>query len=301
MGLHWKSIQQKLRDFGCYLHRVDGVCGPNTIEAVTAFQKQRKLTQDGIVGANTLRELGLFDDGHPDHSIATSAELIKLSYKIKKQGITKINETLRNDFGTSVIRSCPAKGVEAYMLSNRVLLVPGSNSLWDYAKFNFRLLNIGKSRLRLKWRRDKTAKEDTKTHKDSHGLVWHQGFFTHANHVNKWIGTNRANWPRLIIGHSLGAASAQVLSTIWSAPSIGFAAPRILQSSATPEFENLSLSICRNDDIVCRYPSGFERLGRSEELIHKKRRRGLNHNMKSYIDALNNQADGLNIPTYWNP
>ncbi|MEP2533265.1 peptidoglycan-binding protein [Shimia sp.] len=290
----WRQVQTQLKKMGHYLGAIDGIPGAVTKRAVKAFQKVAGLVEDGVVGRMTRSALAQFEP-LLDHSITTAAELADLSYKVKKKGLSSVNKTLKEKFNIQIESQCPVKGVEAYMLSNRCLLVPGSNSVWDYAKFNFRLLNIGVPRLRFK------SGEKGKTTTDSDGNIWHQGFFAHANHIGTWIGPNKANWPKLIIGHSLGAASAQFLSTIWLAPSIGFAAPRILKSSQSAQFRNLSLSICRKDDVVCRLPSGFDRIGSSRTLIHKSRKFGMNHKMSAYIDALENQASGLDIPDVWRP
>lgn len=299
MHLDWRNIQTQLKDLGCYSKSIDGIPGPNTNAAVATFQKRMKLDCDGIFGKKTRAALNIH---RPilDCSISTAAELVKISYLVKKRGVEKVNETLREEHGVWIESQCPTKGVEAYMLNNKCLLVPGSNSFWDYAKFNFRLLNIGMPRLSLRLRRRDTNDAKNTITADS-GIIWHQGFFTHANHINNWIGSDRAKWPQLIVGHSLGAASAQILSTIWSAPSIGFAVPRIRKSSVPSKFENLSLSICREDDIVCRFPRGFDRMGQSRNLAHKSPAKGLNHNMACYIDAMQNRVPGSGIPSKWNP
>jgi len=299
MHLDWSHVQTQLKDLGCYSDTVDGIPGPNTKNAIVIFQERMQLEADGIVGRKTRAALNA-QCSTLDCSISTAAELVKIAYTVKKRGLKAVNETLRDQHGLWIESQCPKKGVEAYMLNNKCLLVPGSNSFWDYARFNLRLLNVGMPRLSLRLRkRDRKADKNTVT--AGTGIVWHQGFFTHANHINKWIGSNPDNWPKLIVGHSLGAASAQILSTIWSKPSIGFAAPRIRKSGSSTQFENLSLSICRNDDIVCRFPRGFERMGQSRILIHQSPARGLNHKMAAYIDALQNRVSGLGIPKLWNP
>ncbi|WMJ24097.1 spore cortex-lytic enzyme [Paludicola sp. MB14-C6] len=58
-GSEVKAIQEKLKERGIFNGTVDGIFGPTTESAVKKFQKQQKLTQDGIVGPATLKKLGI--------------------------------------------------------------------------------------------------------------------------------------------------------------------------------------------------------------------------------------------------
>lgn len=58
-GSEVTQIQQKLSDLGFYKGNIDGVYGSSTKSAVTAFQRDRGLTADGIAGSRTLSALGL--------------------------------------------------------------------------------------------------------------------------------------------------------------------------------------------------------------------------------------------------
>lgn len=58
-GNEVKAIQQELKDRGIYNGSVDGIFGKATQDAVKKFQKQQNLTADGIVGAATLKKLGI--------------------------------------------------------------------------------------------------------------------------------------------------------------------------------------------------------------------------------------------------
>lgn len=58
-GNEVKAIQQALKDRGIYKGSVDGVFGKGTQDAVKKFQKQQKLTADGIAGPATLKKLGI--------------------------------------------------------------------------------------------------------------------------------------------------------------------------------------------------------------------------------------------------
>ena len=54
-----KTLQTKLKRWGYYTGSIDGVFGAGTKKAVIAFQKKNGLTPDGIVGAATLKALGM--------------------------------------------------------------------------------------------------------------------------------------------------------------------------------------------------------------------------------------------------
>lgn len=51
-GASVSAVQQRLHDLGWQI-AVDGVFGPQTYQAVVAFQRQKRLTPDGIVGPIT--------------------------------------------------------------------------------------------------------------------------------------------------------------------------------------------------------------------------------------------------------
>ena len=58
-----KTIQQKLKNWGYYTGKVDGIFGAKTKAAVKYFQRKNGLTADGIVGNNTLKALGMKTSG----------------------------------------------------------------------------------------------------------------------------------------------------------------------------------------------------------------------------------------------
>ena len=55
-----KMLQEKLKELGYYNGPIDGIFGGGTDAAVRAFQRKKKLTADGIVGAVTWK--ALFDE-----------------------------------------------------------------------------------------------------------------------------------------------------------------------------------------------------------------------------------------------
>lgn len=58
-GQEVKNIQTKLKQWGYYDGKVDGIFGSKTLAAVKKFQQKNGLTVDGIVGQKTLNALGI--------------------------------------------------------------------------------------------------------------------------------------------------------------------------------------------------------------------------------------------------
>ena len=74
-----KTIQQKLKNWGYYTGAVDGVYGAKTKAAVVAFQKKNGLTADGVVGAKTLKALGISDGTSQSTEKASSSDVALLA------------------------------------------------------------------------------------------------------------------------------------------------------------------------------------------------------------------------------
>lgn len=58
-GEQVKIMQRKLKNWGYYSGSVDGIFGKQTTTAVKYFQRKNGLVADGIVGAKTLKALGM--------------------------------------------------------------------------------------------------------------------------------------------------------------------------------------------------------------------------------------------------
>ncbi len=76
-----KKIQTKLKRWGYYKGNVDGIFGSQTKEAVKYFQRKNGLSVDGIVGAQTLKALGISlsstsSSTYSDNDITLLARLI---------------------------------------------------------------------------------------------------------------------------------------------------------------------------------------------------------------------------------
>ncbi len=188
-----------------------------------------------------------------------------------------------------VLKSCPHRDVQAYMLEDDILLLPGSNTVRDYLRYNLRPLRLGEARLRLK---------DGGKAKGASGTFWHQGFLAYAKVIYDWLDKENLK-PATIIGHSLGAAAAQILSKSYAAPAIGFAAPRPKFVKGSIKHEELCLLINRNDDLVPTLPSGFHHMGKAKLLAPPPRNWFASHKMSSYkVTTAEAQQSGA-LPKSW--
>ena len=65
-----RTIQSKLKNWGYYDWAVDGIYGSQTVRAVKYFQRTNGLKEDGIVGAQTLKALGMPNTGESSSQTA---------------------------------------------------------------------------------------------------------------------------------------------------------------------------------------------------------------------------------------
>lgn len=85
-GEQVRVIQDKLKRWGYYDGSVDGIFGSATTKAVRRFQRSNGLTEDGVVGKNTLRALGIFETGGtPSGSAAQDATVTLLARVISAE------------------------------------------------------------------------------------------------------------------------------------------------------------------------------------------------------------------------
>lgn len=186
--------------------------------------------------------------------------------------------------------SCPHPDVQAYVLSTGVLLLPGSNSLRDYLRYNLRLLNLGSKRLKL---------VDTSHDKGASGTLWHQGFLAYSKVIYDWLGANNVA-PEAIIGHSLGAAATQILSKSYAVTGIGFAAPRPKYARGNVQNAKHCLIANRSDDRVPSLPPRFHHMSAPRVLEPKQAQTlFISHKMSSYRDEIGRAQDKGVLPVSW--
>ncbi len=178
-------------------------------------------------------------------------------------------------------------GAQAHMMAHGVMVIPGSNDLLDWFN-NFDVYRIlGKS-----FRRGQKGRGST-------GAVFHAGFLRHASRLQRFAKDNHVQF---LIGHSLGAATAQILGASLGVPATGFASPRVKFGRGRLKNEGLVLNICRADDLVTRVPpseAGFRRLGKTVRLVSKATNPGMDHSMDHYIDALKEHVSAHGLPQSW--
>jgi malonyl CoA-acyl carrier protein transacylase len=208
------------------------------------------------------------------YTLARAAELAEASYEGKSAPVIAWQHVDTLDEGD----------VMAHLLTDNTLLIVGSNSWRDYVRFNLRVQRLGAPRLRLT--------------KVTVPVTWHQGFLAYTKGVQDWIMAKGIT-PSFIIGHSLGAASAQILSAGWDIPAIAFAAPRTCRTSNAQAVAPKCLCVNRTDDLVCTLPGGFGHLGTVKPYRPAGPTPGMDHSMHHYRAAV---ADGVarrSLPEIW--
>lgn len=87
-GSQVKEMQRRLKNWGYYTGSVDGVFGKQTRAAVIMFQKKNGLTADGVVGAATLRALGMNSSTVQSSSVGgfSSSDVYLLARTIYAEG-----------------------------------------------------------------------------------------------------------------------------------------------------------------------------------------------------------------------
>ena len=182
-----------------------------------------------------------------------ACEYIRLGYK----NHSKLNPTHTLNKG----------GIQAYVFKHNNkpgLLIEGSNERSDWVKFNFRF-----------W--PKKCKGSTR--------YWHKGFLNHANVAYRFAKDKNITF---VLGHSLGAAAAQIVGSSLCVPTMAFASPRPLRDFQ-PKGHGFVQNICRTDDLVCFVPFklwGYKHVGQTHWLKPKKRNKGQDHSIEHYIRIL---------------
>ena len=126
-------------------------------------------------------------------------------------------------------------GVQAYLTADNECVIPGTNERADWFDFNFKVRGKGSNH------------------------EWHEGFLLHASTVYHWL-REIDHQVDAIYGHSLGAASAQIVGFSLGVPTLAFAAPRVLVPDANVDAPSV-ICINRKDDTVTYLPPYFQHIG----------------------------------------
>lgn len=179
--------------------------------------------------------------------------------------------------GSRVRKTLNKDGVQAYLLKDGTLVLPGTNEKSDW-RLN---LNVGR------------------IDKGDSGRIWHQGFLKHANRVYTFAKPLR---PKRVLGHSLGAGSAQIIGVSMGIPAICFASPKPLRGKRWYKGEHRVLNICRRDDPVTKMPPdfmGFRHVGKVYRISITEAKSLGNHNLAAYLRAMANGRANPALPANW--
>ena len=166
-------------------------------------------------------------------------------------------------------------GAQAMVLKDGTLVIPGTNEMRDWADFNL-----------------------THSAGDS-GRIWHAGFLKHARIVfpfAKGAGVKR------VLGHSLGAASAQIVAASLGIPAICFASPRPIRGKARFKGEHRILNVCRFDDTACHLPFkflGYRQLGKVHWVSPREQQSAGSHKLADYLRAMAKGKAHPALPDDW--
>lgn len=213
------------------------------------------------------------------YPLETAAQLAEASYRADSHPSVK----------DKIARSLDQDDVQAHMLDNGVLLIPGSNSLMDYLRFNLRPLKIAGKKFIM---------TSSKAEAGASGTFWHQGFLQHAKVIYDWVEAGGAK-PKYIIGHSLGAAATQILTKSWRVAGVGFAAPRPRKNRGNMAHGKLCLCLNRSDDLVAALPGSFHHIGKVEKIVARSTVFGPDHAMRHYRKAVEEGQGSGQLPRNW--
>ncbi len=204
-----------------------------------------------------------------------AAELVRLSYN-----------------GPAALPSLKAKNTgsaQAYLTMDDILVIPGTNEFADWTKYNLQAFNAKGAQ--VGWGGANPAIANA---------IWHFGFARHALEVAIFMA---ARQPKFIIGHSLGAGSAQILACHYQVPTICFASPRPCFGTDPLPGEGWALNLVNNDDIigaVMAAEAGFRRIG-SVRGLNPTATGGLHHSMADYEPALAARLATGSLDPVWPP
>ena len=194
-------------------------------------------------------------------------------------------------------RVTPSGDAEAAITSDNVLIITGSDGFGDYFRYNLRPN-----------RKVTASPERARIAKVIPIEALHGGFLLHATEVLKFLGQER---PDFIVGHSLGAASAQIVGTTLGIPTITFAAPQVVRTKKLkdprwrlPGHRQWNVYNVRwNHDLVTKgfHFVGMQNLGFSGVFKTPSGKTGIDHFAKDYADLIlkDSKSPRPGMPKHW--
>ena len=189
-----------------------------------------------------------------------------------------------------VKRAITIEGMEALILANDLLILVGTNQVWDWFDYNFDLFpNAGQ------------RKRSIPELAGASGAKYHGGFYEYAK-LAYLLGASTQI--KAITGHSLGGAAAQILGASWRLPTITFGSPQPLASRNHPiELTPNIVNFCRKDDMVCKMPPlrRYRHIGQTFWMDRDGFDFSFDHPMPEYVDIIAEARVGLvpRLPDGW--
>jgi hypothetical protein len=157
--------------------------------------------------------------------------------------------------------------IEGTQSDDRILIIRGTDQALDWLRYNFTVFT-------------------NRSVEFGERCCWHTGFLNYARMCFDFAKDKKITQ---IIGHSLGAAAAQIVAPSLDVPCIAFASPRPLFGDTYPKKADRVVNYCRPDDLVTKLPPsflGFNHIGQVNWLIPKSIHIGEDHRIMHYIELL---------------
>lgn len=178
-GSEVKQIQTKLKNWGYYSGKVDGIYGSGTLSAVKKFQKKNGLKVDGIAGTKTLQAMGIYNSSSSSNSGSSGGSSSNVSS-------SNLNLLSRLVYGEARGESYTGQVAVAAVVLNRVKSSKFPNTISGviYQSGAFDCVSDGQINLSPNATAKKAAQDAINGWDPSNGAIY---YFNPATATNKWI------------------------------------------------------------------------------------------------------------------
>ena len=164
-------------------------------------------------------------------------------------------------------------GVQAKMTAHGILIIQGTNQGRDWIDFNLDVFDLTDAELGNITLVDRSDVRN-----------WHAGFLEYAEVVYGFANRFQV---KLILGHSLGGAAAQIIGAKLQVPTLAFATPRTYRGNGAVPGSQYVLNVLKSNDRVCNVPPSFKHVGTTIMLEPIRRVNfGEDHRIRHYIRVL---------------